>query len=78
LGDADREGLAIRVGQRGDAGEEQPPAIGAGWWATEPNVGRVANGVAARVDRLRALGNGQVPSVAALAWRLLTHTEDRG
>ena len=33
--------------------------------------GRVANGVAARVDRLRCLGNGQVPGVAALAWRVL-------
>jgi DNA (cytosine-5)-methyltransferase 1 len=41
------------------------------WWATEPNVGRVAHGVAARVDRLKAIGNGQVPAVAALAWRLL-------
>jgi hypothetical protein len=27
--------------------------------------------VAARVDRLRALGNGQVPAVVALAWKLL-------
>ena len=42
-----------------------------GWWETEPAVGRVANGVAHRVDRLRALGNGQVPAVAALAWRVL-------
>jgi DNA (cytosine-5)-methyltransferase 1 len=42
------------------------------WWATEPDVGRVVNGVAARVDRLRALGNGQVPEVAALAWQILT------
>lgn len=40
-------------------------------WPTEPNVGRVANGVAARVDRLRAIGNGQVSRVAATAWRLL-------
>jgi DNA (cytosine-5)-methyltransferase 1 len=44
----------------------------ASWWATEPNVGRVANGVAARVHRLKAIGNGQVPAVAALAWRILT------
>ena len=43
----------------------------AGWWETEPNVGRVANGVAARVDRLKAIGNGQVPLCAATAWRLL-------
>ena len=42
------------------------------WWATEPNVGRVAHGLAARVDRLKAIGNGQVPSVAATAWELLT------
>ena len=43
------------------------------WWKTEPNVGRVANGVAARVDRLKAIGNGQVPLCAATAWRLLTN-----
>jgi hypothetical protein len=28
--------------------------------------------VAARVDRLRCIGNGQVPAVAALAWKILT------
>jgi DNA (cytosine-5)-methyltransferase 1 len=32
---------------------------------------RVANGVAAGMDRLKAIGNGQVPRVAATAWRLL-------
>ena len=42
------------------------------WWQSEPNVGRVADGVAARVDRLKAIGNGQVPLCAAEAWRLLT------
>ena len=41
------------------------------WWATEPNVGRVADGVANRVDRLRCIGNGQVPAVVRLAWRVL-------
>ena len=41
------------------------------WWATEPALGRVAHGVANRVDRLKAIGNGQVPAVAALAWRTL-------
>ena len=38
----------------------------------EPLVGRVAHGVAHRVDRLKAIGNGQVPQCAALAWRILT------
>jgi len=41
------------------------------WWASEPDVGRVANGVANRVDRIKAIGNGQVPQVAALAWNIL-------
>jgi DNA (cytosine-5)-methyltransferase 1 len=41
------------------------------WWTTEPNVGRVANGLAGRVDRLKAIGNGQVPLCAATAWELL-------
>lgn len=32
-----------------------------GKWEPEPNVGRVANGIPNRVDRLRALGNAVVP-----------------
>jgi DNA (cytosine-5)-methyltransferase 1 len=42
-----------------------------GWWQSEPNVGRVVNGMASRVDRLKAIGNGQVPLCAATAWRIL-------
>ena len=38
----------------------------------EPGLGRVAHGVAHRVDRLRAIGNGQVPAVVRLAWEALT------
>jgi DNA (cytosine-5)-methyltransferase 1 len=38
----------------------------------EPLVGRVAHGVANRVDRLKALGNGQVPSCAAVAFDILS------
>ena len=41
------------------------------WWQVEPNVGRVADGVAAKVDRLKAIGNGQVPLCAATAWKIL-------
>ena len=54
----------IRTGRTG--------AVHGDWWEAEPELGRVAHGVACRVDRLRALGNGQVPAVAALAWRILT------
>jgi DNA (cytosine-5)-methyltransferase 1 len=41
------------------------------YWAVEPNVGRVADGVPARVDRLRALGNAIVPQVAEWVGRQL-------
>ena len=32
-------------------------------WCSEPSVGRVANGVPNRVDRLRSLGNAVVPQI---------------
>ena len=41
------------------------------WWQTEPNVDRVVDGLASRVDRLKAIGNGQVPLCAATVWRIL-------
>ena len=47
-------------------------ACDSSWWEVEPDVGRVADGVAARVDRLKAIGNGQVPLCAATAWKLLS------
>jgi DNA (cytosine-5)-methyltransferase 1 len=34
-------------------------------WLPEPNVGRVANGIPSRVDRLKGLGNAIVPQVAS-------------
>jgi DNA (cytosine-5)-methyltransferase 1 len=46
------------------------------WWKVEPDVGRVAHGVASRVDRLRCIGNGQVPEVVRLAWRTLTDNQE--
>jgi site-specific DNA-cytosine methylase len=40
-------------------------------WQTEPDVGRVADGVPSRVDRLRGLGNAVVPQVAELIGRMV-------
>jgi len=75
------------IGQQEQGQHEQPiyPAQGSDrqanyaesigrpdFWSAEPNVGRVADGVAARVDRLKAIGNGQVPLCAATAWRILS------
>jgi DNA (cytosine-5)-methyltransferase 1 len=48
----------------------------AGRWVSEPELGRVADGVAHRVDRITAIGNGQVPRVAAAAWGILTKTSE--
>lgn len=41
------------------------------WWATEPNVGRVVNGLSFRVDRIRGLGNAVVPLQAKEAFKRL-------
>jgi len=40
--------------------------------ATGP-IPRVATGIKHRVGRLKAIGNGQVPQVAAMAWEILTN-----
>ena len=68
LAEGSRAAQASRVCD--DAGGGGSPE----WWAHEPKLGRMANGLADRVDysqRLRAIGNGQVPAVAALAWKIL-------
>lgn len=41
------------------------------FWSCEPRVGRVAHGVANCMDRLKGIGNGQVPLQAAAAWKIL-------
>ena len=40
-------------------------------WTVEPSMGRVANGIPKRVDRLRGLGNAIVPQVAALIMQMI-------
>lgn len=42
------------------------------FWLSKPDVGRLVDGIPDRVDRLRGIGNGQVPRVVAAAWNLLT------
>ena len=56
----------------GDGPESQGRSFGFGevldrgsaWWGVEPDVGRVADGVSNRVDRIKCLGNSVVPQVA--------------
>jgi hypothetical protein len=46
-------------------------------WSVDPadtsEVPRIAKGIANRVARLKAIGNGQVPAVVALAWHILNN-----
>ena len=60
VADADKPRLEIRL--QGSSGE-RATAVGGNWWSVEPDVGRVAYGVPARVDRLRSLGNAVVPQI---------------
>lgn len=64
---SNRRGLCAKVlPMRWNAGE------GPVYWQSEPGVGRVADGLATRVDkRLERIGNGQIPCVAAKAWHVL-------
>jgi DNA (cytosine-5)-methyltransferase 1 len=45
------------------------------WWATEPDVGRVANGISRRVDRLKCLGNAVVPQQAYPIFKAIAEIE---
>ncbi|HFT8008599.1 TPA: DNA cytosine methyltransferase [Burkholderia cenocepacia] len=50
---------------------DRPRGYGFGRWPSEPGMGRVVDGMAHRAHRIKALGNGQVPRVAATAFTLL-------
>ena len=74
VANADRaHGEGRRLPWRGEVEYTDANVAGDGWhpWQIEPALDRVAHGVDSRVDRLRALGNGQVPAVAAMAWQIL-------
>jgi DNA (cytosine-5)-methyltransferase 1 len=64
------EGRSLPIRSTGSCGLPQG-ADGEGWWQSEPNVGRVANGVPSRVDRIKCLGNAIVPQVAYEIFRAI-------
>lgn len=75
---ADGEGRTDSEGRPGPAWPDRrtvfgPDAYQAGAyvWEPEPSVDRVAHGVPARMDRLRALGNAVVPQVAEFVGSLI-------
>tara|TARA_R100000655_G_scaffold1097_2_gene4370 strand:- start:191 stop:904 length:714 start_codon:yes stop_codon:yes gene_type:complete len=63
-------------GRRYDSPPEKIRAGGAAsfvcdWWQSQSRICRVDDRGSRRVDRLRAVGNAQVPAVAAYAWNVL-------
>jgi len=76
--DADPIGprLEERQGQPGNDGAQQPPSERGYRWEPEPQLGRVAHGIPARVDRLRALGNAVVPQVVEAIGRAIMQSEN--
>jgi len=61
-------------GQHNRQGEVQ--SRGSDWWKTEPDVGRVANGIPSGVDRLKSLGNSIVPQIAFLIFEAIKQHYD--
>jgi DNA (cytosine-5)-methyltransferase 1 len=48
------------------------PELCTGVWSTYPDESGMVDGVADRMDRFKAIGNGQIPAVAAMAWQILS------
>lgn len=74
VANADRPRLEIQFA--GHAGQ-CAAVVGACSWAAEPDVGRMAYGVPARVDRLRGLGNAVVPPIPAMIGRAIMKAEEK-
>jgi DNA (cytosine-5)-methyltransferase 1 len=65
MADTDSEGSQGQWGQhRLPEDKRERETSWTRWWEFEPPVGRVANGVPRRVDRIRGLGNAIVPQIA--------------
>jgi DNA (cytosine-5)-methyltransferase 1 len=51
-------------------GQRQGESGRSGWWAIEPDVGRVAHGIPSSLDRLKGIGNSIVPQCAEMIFNL--------
>lgn len=77
-----QDGIAYQAGRK-VASYGSTPECGTRWeryrdgyWATEPDVGRVANGVPSRSHRLKCLGNAVVPQIPELIGRSIMEAEN--
>ncbi|WP_432418269.1 DNA cytosine methyltransferase [Burkholderia latens] len=64
-------GTETQVGKEPGERSDRSRGYGFGRWPAEPGMGRVVDGMAHRAHRIKALGNGQVPRVAATAFTFL-------
>ncbi|WP_080412362.1 DNA cytosine methyltransferase [Burkholderia ubonensis] len=64
-------GTETQVGKEPGERSDRSRGYGFGRWPAEPGMGRVVDGMAHRAHRIRTLGNGQVPRVAATAFTFL-------
>jgi DNA (cytosine-5)-methyltransferase 1 len=71
MADSCGEGLERQWTFAGRISAELNNACNDSGWRIEPNVGRVANGVPSRVDRLKGLGNAVVPAIPELIGRAI-------
>ena len=62
-------------GKRGGAQFERCADLPMAAWKPEPDVGRVADGVPRRVDRLKALGNAVVPQIPEMIGHAILEAE---
>jgi DNA (cytosine-5)-methyltransferase 1 len=81
-----RQELLDRITARARDADSPSCRNGTGnFWAVEPGIRRVANGVSHRVDRLKGLGNSVVPQIPELIfmspvfdrWRLVKKEEGK-
>ena len=74
LADPDNSGREEQRWPKPAQPKYQAPQCGGGW-LPEPGVGRVANGIPRRVDRLKGLGNAIVPQIAMrIGWTIRSET----
>lgn len=71
LAAATRFGDCLRRGREAASGVPGLPGTARIHWAAEPGVGRVVDGLPARVDRLRCLGNSVVPQITEVVGRAI-------
>ena len=69
--DTNSEGLQGQWEKSSGVSQEQRDLSYSCGWEPEPSVGRVANGIPRRVDRIKGLGNAIVPQIAQrIGWTI--------